>query len=59
MIDSQIQREILSNCSFFSNGSRYSNLKPKDDEIENDRFNYHLQHLVKKGYLIKRNSRYF
>lgn len=56
MIESRIQREILSKCSFFENGARYFELRP--DEVENDLFNYHLQELVKKGFIDRLNERY-
>lgn len=51
MIDSKVQREILSNCSFFSEGAKYAEMKVAD--IDNDLYNYHLQHLVSKDYLVK------
>ncbi|MBU1110157.1 NUDIX domain-containing protein [Patescibacteria group bacterium] len=57
MVDSPIQLQILSNCCFYESGSRYSQLKPND--IDDDLFNYHLQQLVKKGYLEKRDRLYF
>ncbi len=51
MIDSKVQREILSNCSFFSKGAKYSEMKLED--IDNDLYNYHLQQLVEKEFLQK------
>ncbi len=56
MIGSKIQREILSKCSFFEKGARYFELRP--EEVENDLFNYHLQELVKKGFLNKLTDKY-
>ncbi|MBI2356465.1 NUDIX domain-containing protein [Candidatus Dojkabacteria bacterium] len=35
---------------------KYSELK--DEKVENDLFNYHLQHLVKKGLILKEESSY-
>lgn len=57
MVDNPIQLQILSNCCFYESGSRYSQMKPKG--VDNDLFNYHLQQLVKKGYLEKRDRLYF
>ena len=57
MINNDIQKTILSNCSFFPKGAKYSELKPKDTELENDMYNYHLQQLVKNGLLTKRPFR--
>lgn len=57
MIESEIQRKILSKCSFFEKGAKYSDLKI--NEIENDLYNYHLQKLVKDGFLEKRENQYF
>jgi len=54
MIDEQ--RRILSKVRFFEAGARYSQLQIK--EIENDLFNYHLQKLVKDGYLAKGSEVY-
>lgn len=59
MIEHEIQKEILSLSSFFPNGAKYSELKPKKTEIENDLYNYHLQYLVKNDYLTKNNDKYF
>lgn len=56
MIKSKIQREILSNCKFWQTGAKYSQIKPEN--LDNDLFNYHLQQLVKKGYLKKENTLY-
>jgi ADP-ribose pyrophosphatase YjhB (NUDIX family) len=58
VIENIIQRRTLSKCSFFATGARYSQLKPQNIEIENDLFNYHLQKLVKNGYLKKENRLY-
>jgi hypothetical protein len=52
---SQIQNQILSklkNASFL----RYSEIAP--DRIPNDLFNYHLQFLVKKGFVLKSENGY-
>lgn len=56
MIESEIQRKILSSCSFYKIGAKYSDLKVS--EIDNDLHNYHLQKLVKDGFLLKRNGLY-
>ena len=58
MLKNVTQRKILSNCSFFETGAKYSQLKPENEEIENDLYNYHLQQLVKHEYLKKRNGLY-
>lgn len=50
------QKAILSNLRFFKDGARYSDLKLP--ELENDLFNYHLQYLVKEGYLQKNDQKY-
>lgn len=52
---SQIQNQILSKLK---NASvlRYSEIAP--DRIPNDLFNYHLQFLVKKGFVIKSENGY-
>lgn len=55
-VDSDIQREILSNVRFWPNGAKYSQLKL--DYLEDDLFNYHLQHLVKTGFLKKEDNGY-
>ncbi len=59
MLENSLQKEILSLCSFAPNGAKFSELKPKHTTIENDLFNYHLQYLVKNGYLEKRDQLYF
>jgi len=56
MIQNKTQYEILSNCKFWQDGAKYSQIKPND--IDNDLFNYHLQQLVKKDYLTKENALY-
>lgn len=40
-----------------SKSKRYNQLHPKD-KTPNDLFNYHLQFLVKKGFIIKKGSEY-
>src|SRR3954464_836729 len=52
---SPIQNHIL---SLLKNAKslRYSELQP--DKVPNDLFNYHLQFLVKKDYLVKTNDGY-
>lgn len=57
MIENSYQRLILSKCSFFKDGAKYSDLAIK--EIENDLFNYHLQKLVKDGFLERKDRKYF
>ena len=59
MLENEIQKEILSICSFIPNGAKYSELKPQSIKIENDLFNYHLQYLVKNSLLKKENALYF
>jgi ADP-ribose pyrophosphatase YjhB (NUDIX family) len=56
MSDNKYQREILSKCSFFPSGAKYSELAIKD--IDDDLFNYHLQQLVKVGLLSKNDKIY-
>ncbi len=56
MIESEIQRKILSSCTFFKNGAKYSEMKIP--ELENDLYNYHLQKLVKDGFLLKEDNLY-
>jgi len=56
MSDNKYQREILSRCSFFPSGAKYSDLALK--EIDDDLFNYHLQQLVKVGLLDKNDKIY-
>lgn len=52
---SSIQNHIISKLKNAKN-LRYSDLKP--EKIANDLFNYHLQFLVKKGYLDKKDEGY-
>lgn len=59
MIENEIQKEILSTCSFIPLGAKYSELKPKKEQLEKDLYNYHLQHLVKQDYLEKKDNLYF
>lgn len=51
------QKTILSNLRFFKDGAKYSELQIVD--MENDLFNYHLQHLVKEGFLKKSDQKYY
>ncbi len=53
---SPIQNKILSKLKN-ANTLRYSELQEK--KIPNDLFNYHLQHLVKKGLVAKNDDGYF
>jgi 8-oxo-dGTP pyrophosphatase MutT (NUDIX family) len=53
---SPIQNNILSKLKN-AKSLRYSELMP-EAKIANDLFNYHLQFLVKKGYLIKQDDGY-
>jgi ADP-ribose pyrophosphatase YjhB (NUDIX family) len=55
-IESEMQREILSKCRFWEKGARYSELR--SEGVENDLFNYHLQQLVKNGWLKKEEGSY-
>ena len=50
-----VKKEILMKL-MSSNGLRYTQGKPED--VENDLYNYHLQHLVKKGLVTKQNDLY-
>lgn len=52
-----IQKQILAKLKFYNSGARFSNLRINN--IENDKFNYHLQKLIEEKYLTKRVSRYF
>ena len=53
---SPIQNHILHKLKNAKN-LRYSQLQPKD-RTPNDLFNYHLQHLVKKGFVEKKDNKY-
>lgn len=57
MVENETQRKILSNCKFFKDGARYSDLKPS--QLDNDLYNYHLQHLVEKKFLEKKDQLYY
>lgn len=50
---SPIQNHIISKLKNASS-RRYSELQP--DRTPNDLFNYHLQHLVKKGFIVKKGD---
>ena len=52
---SYIQNEILTNF-IGAKSLRYSEARPEG--LENDLYNYHLQFLVKKGFLEKTNAKY-
>lgn len=52
----QIQLQILTELMQHDHGQRYSELMLPN--IDNDLFNYHLQNLVKKGYIFKEDSIY-
>ena len=54
-IFSPIQNHILSKLKN-AKLLRYSELQP--DKVPNDLFNYHLQHLVKKGFVIRADDGY-
>lgn len=51
----EIKKKILVRL-LSSEELRYSDIAPKD--VANDLFNYHLQHLVKLGYVAKTGDRY-
>lgn len=53
---SKIQKQILSKL-LKTNGLRYRDAHPQF--VENDLYNYHLQFLVNKKYINKRNDRYY
>lgn len=55
-ITSKIQNQIISRLKN-ADVLKYSELQPKN--IPNDLFNYHLQFLVKKGFLTKKTTGYF
>ena len=57
MIENELQRTILNKIKFMATGGRYSELQLHG--VENDLFNYHLQQLVKNGYLEKREEKYW
>ncbi len=59
MSENEIQRKILSICSFLPNGGTYLQLKPKDPSPTNDLYDCHLQQLVKNGLLLKTDQTYF
>lgn len=50
-----IQKQILSRLAFHT-GLKYSQLKPT--EVEGNHFMYHLNLLIKKGYVVKTNNLY-
>lgn len=50
-VENQIQQEILTKIKFFKVGGKYSQLRVKG--IGNDLYNYHLQQLVKNGFVKK------
>lgn len=56
MVKNQLQRHILINLKFYEKGARYSEIKPQG--VDNDLFNYHLQQLVIKGYIDKKEQIY-
>lgn len=51
-----VKKEILTNL-LKSNGLKYSEAMPKD--VENDLYNYHLQHLIKQNLVEKIENKYF
>jgi len=51
-----IQIQILKNL-LFSASLKYSQLKP-NKELENNKFNFHLNRLIDCGYITKRNQYY-
>ncbi len=50
MLDHHIQKEIVYTLAF-SNGMRFSELKP--DDLENKAFDYHLKKVIAAGYVVK------
>lgn len=52
----QIQIEIMAKLISNADGSRYMRLKP--EEIESDKFNYHLKYLITKGLVDKKDNLY-
>lgn len=52
-----LQIKILQKL-LFANGLRYSELKPSK-ELENNKFSFHLDQLVKEGYIQKDDAKYF
>lgn len=55
MISSELQRKILSECSFHKDGARYSDIQL---DLDHDLFNYHLKELIKKELIKKDKDRY-
>ena len=51
-----IQLKILTKLTTSGDGSRYMRLKP--EEIESDKFNYHLKYLIGKGLVDKKDNLY-
>lgn len=52
-----LQRQILRQL-LFSDGLRYSQLKPKDEYLENSQFMFHLNKLIEDGVVEKKENRY-
>lgn len=56
MITHDLQLHILRQLAQRTEGARYTDLRP--DEVENDRYNYHLQYLVRSGLVEKQDDSY-
>ncbi len=54
----EVQLEILARLTTSSGGLRYSEMKPDDEYLENDLYNYHLQFLVKNELVRKEGNLY-
>ena len=56
LAESEIQRKVLSKCSFFKDGAKFSELQIRD--IDHDLYTYHLKQLVEKKLLVKDAGKY-
>jgi ADP-ribose pyrophosphatase YjhB (NUDIX family) len=55
---SEVQVQILTKLLKSQAGLRYSQAQPDDEFVDNDLYNYHLQFLVKKGFVQKVDQLY-
>jgi len=53
-----IQKDILSQLMRHKSKLNYGKLLPRELKFESDKFNYHLQFLVKEGYVVKEENGY-
>ena len=54
----EVQLRILTKLTTSPNGLRYSEMRPFDEYLENDLYNYHLQYLVKNELVSKEGNLY-